>query len=498
VQYNSGNTRVVTMGFPFETITSATKRNQVMAAVLNFFGAAALPASTTPGTPDLVAATDTGNLSTDNVTNRNNSSGLKTLQFSLSGTVAGATVTIYAGGTAIGSAVASGTTTTVTTNGSTTLADGARSITARQTESGKSESANSAALSITVDTAAPTADVADISPDPRTSGVVSALITFSEAVAGFDVSDLSLTRDGGSNLLTGSNAPTSGNNVNFTVPNLLAPTSVSGTYVLLLTGSGVSDVAGNAVAADASDTWTHSLPSWLSAAGNAASWNSQTKALTVTGAATITADPASDQPAVTMSGGSAVLTINPSSATVVNLGSLTINNGGRATLAAHGAGVIRALVVNGGNPSIDATGKLDLTDNAMVVKNGTLAGIQAQVAATYNHGGWSGAGGITSGAAAANPDGTTALGFARNDLLQKTSFAGVTGLTAGDVLVKYTYYGDSDLNGATTLDDFTLFLNGYQNAKTTWSAGDYDYGGLTTLDDFTLFLLGYQRQGARL
>ena len=39
-----------------------------------------------------------------------------------------------------------------------------------------------------------------------------------------------------------------------------------------------------------------------------------------------------------------------------------------ATLAAHGAGTIRALVVTG-NPSIDATSKLDLTDNAMVVKN---------------------------------------------------------------------------------------------------------------------------------
>jgi hypothetical protein len=27
-----------------------------------------------------------------------------------------------------------------------------------------------------------------------------------------------------------------------------------------------------------------------------------------------------------------------------------------------------------------------------------------------------------------------------------------------DVLVKYTYNGASDLNGVTTLDDFTLFL----------------------------------------
>jgi hypothetical protein len=64
--------------------------------------------------------------------------------------------------------------------------------------------------------------------------------------------------------------------------------------------------------------------------------------------------------------------------------------------------------------------------------------------------------------------------------------------------VKYTYYGDNDLSGATTLDDFTLFLAGYQNGGTTWAQGDYDYSGLVTLDDFTLFLKGYQQQGAPL
>jgi uncharacterized protein (TIGR03382 family) len=83
-------------------------------------------------------------------------------------------------------------------------------------------------------------------------------------------------------------------------------------------------------------------------------------------------------------------------------------------------------------------------------------------------------------------------------VINKTEFKGVTGLDADDVLVKYTYYGDSDLTGVVTLDDFTLFLNGYQNAGTTWAAGDFDYNGLVTLDDFTLFLSGYQNQGAPL
>jgi hypothetical protein len=44
----------------------------------------------------------------DRITNLDNSTPSKTLQFLVTGTVSGATVTIYAGGTAIGSTVASG------------------------------------------------------------------------------------------------------------------------------------------------------------------------------------------------------------------------------------------------------------------------------------------------------------------------------------------------------------------------------------------------------
>jgi large repetitive protein len=64
-------------------------------------------------------------------------------------------VTLYADGTAIGSAVAADTTTTIVTGGTFDLADGAHGITARQTVFGQSESPNSAVLSITIDTSPP-------------------------------------------------------------------------------------------------------------------------------------------------------------------------------------------------------------------------------------------------------------------------------------------------------------------------------------------------------
>ena len=109
-----------------------------------------------------------------------------------------------------------------------------------------------------VDTTPPTADVVDVTPDPRNGAVDSITIVFSEPVSGFDLADLALTRDGGANLLTGrpdaAPPPTA---VTWTLGNLAGLTDVTGSYVLTLTaaGSGIADAAGNALAADASDTF---------------------------------------------------------------------------------------------------------------------------------------------------------------------------------------------------------------------------------------------------
>ena len=79
--------------------------------------------SAAPTGVTLNAASDTGTSNSDGITRRNNASPGSTLQFEVSGTIAGATVNVYAGGVLIGSAVASGPSTTVITNGSSTLAE---------------------------------------------------------------------------------------------------------------------------------------------------------------------------------------------------------------------------------------------------------------------------------------------------------------------------------------------------------------------------------------
>ena len=117
-----------------------------------------------PDGPDLQPGSDKGASDVDDITNLDNSSPSKTLQFLVGGTVSGATVTLYANGVAIGSAAASGGTTAVTTSGTYDLADGSRSITVRQWLPSQPQSADSAALIIWIDTQPPTASVPDLHP----------------------------------------------------------------------------------------------------------------------------------------------------------------------------------------------------------------------------------------------------------------------------------------------------------------------------------------------
>jgi fibronectin-binding autotransporter adhesin len=150
--------------------------------------------------------------------------------------------------------------------------------------------------------------------------------------------------------------------------------------------------------------------------------------------------------------------------------------------------------------STTGSGKFDITNNSLVIKNSTLATVTAQIVQGYNNGDFFGSG-ITSSTAANDPNFLTAVGYAANIDAAYVTFEGVGGLDDGDVLVKYTYYGDADLTGSVDLDDFNLFLAGYQdpaNVPQTWIYGDFDYTGSVDLDDFNLFLAAYQANGAPL
>jgi hypothetical protein len=170
----------------------------------------------------------------------------------LGGTAAGTlTVVLTGSGTTYNVAVSgmtgSGTVTASVSAGAATDAAGNPNV-----------ASTSADNTVTYDTTAPTADIVDVTPDPRDAPVASVTIAFNEAVTGFNLADLTLKRDGGSNLLTGSETLSTSDNATYTLGGLTGLTAMPGVYEVKLTvaGSGIRDAAGNALAADASDSWT--------------------------------------------------------------------------------------------------------------------------------------------------------------------------------------------------------------------------------------------------
>jgi hypothetical protein len=113
--------------------------------------------------------------------------------------------------------------------------------------------ASGASATFTIDTTPPTTTISPVSPNPTNSAIGTMQIVFSKAVSGVSLAALSLSADGGPNLLTSSQTLTTSDNVTFTLGNLSSLTAANGSYTLTLTaaGSGITDLAGNPLAAGA-------------------------------------------------------------------------------------------------------------------------------------------------------------------------------------------------------------------------------------------------------
>jgi hypothetical protein len=115
----------------------------------------------------------------------------------------------------------------------------------------------------TVVPVAPVLDIVPVSPDPTAAPVSSIDIDFSQTVTGFSLVDLSLTVNGGANLLTSSQTLTSTNDEDFVLGNLAPLTAGSGQYTLTLTpvGTGIVGSEGLALASGGSTSFVVQAPS---------------------------------------------------------------------------------------------------------------------------------------------------------------------------------------------------------------------------------------------
>ncbi len=164
------------------------------------------------------------------------------------------------------------------------------------------------------------------------------------------------------------------------------------------------------------------------------------------------------------------------------LSQFVLDDGGRATFDS-----ITPIVLETDFLSINtnAGGFLDIADNALIVDFGgvsPLGTIAALIDSGYNGGAWNGAG-INTSFGNANQ---FALGYGDSaDLLGGAgSFAGRP-VDATATLVRYTRYGDANLDGTVSILDFARLRGGFGSGS-LWSEGDFNYDDTVSILDFAL------------
>ena len=186
-------------------------------------------------------------------------------------------------------------------------------------------------------------------------------------------------------------------------------------------------------------------------------------------------------------------------ASTMTLGALNVGNGGVASMLADGS---RVLVTNA--ISVNGSGKLDLNNNDLIVEYtgaSALPLVQQLIQVARTGGAWSGAGITSSSARLASPANTTLGVVEASDFKSiygaDATFDGQT-IDTSAVLVKYTYYGDTDFNGVVDFDDYSRTDSGFNLGRTGWFNGDFDLNGVVDFDDYSLIDMAFNTQGAAL
>ena len=313
--------------------------------------------------------------------------------------------------------------------------------------------------------------------------------------------------------------------------------TVGGAFALTVGDGGVAcTTAGNntinaAVVLGANSTWTQASGGSLTLGGGL---NIAGRTLTKDGAGTLAIGGTQDHTAgsvlnvtsgvlslATDAGGTAGncnLAVSASAASIVQFGATqhlaALNLGGTSSAAIATGGtkaiVTKVLTLAESSPGVP-TSRLDLGDGNLTVDYAAggaspLSAVRDWVRAGYNQtggGDWGGQG-ITSSAAVGDAALLTAVGVLDNSdplVGGRTTFEGQT-VDASSVLVKYTYWGDANFDGAVTFDDYDIIDYYYwfplPAAQMGWWTGDFDYDGNVDFDDYDKIDYAYWFQGAPL
>ncbi len=183
--------------------------------------------------------------------------------------------------------------------------------------------------------------------------------------------------------------------------------------------------------------------------------------------------------------------------TAEDLASISIDSGAAVHVLGTGNALATSALVFTGTTNA-WQGQLDLGSSNLIVHGGDLPTLTNQLKSGYNNGGWNGLTGIVSSSAATDITHLAALGIAaNNDGSSNTLYSTFSDefVSTTDILVKYTYYGDANLDGQVDGSDYSRIDNGYLTHATGWNNGDFNYDGSIDGSDYTLIDNAFNTQG---
>jgi hypothetical protein len=144
------------------------------------------------------------------------------------------------------------------------------------------------------------------------------------------------------------------------------------------------------------------------------------------------------------------------------------------------AGGTTAITVGG--LSMGSGSGVDIGNNSMVVIGSSPDEITPMVRAAYHDGAWDG-NGIGSSAAKADSEHRTGVG--------------ITDAPDGNgTLVKYTWYGDANVDGKVDSGDFNALASHFGASSQLWASGDFNYDGKVDTVDFNALAGNFGASGA--
>jgi len=172
-------------------------------------------------------------------------------------------------------------------------------------------------------------------------------------------------------------------------------------------------------------------------------------------------------------------TLNFASAATIALGVLNINTAALAAVPVNSSAqtqlLLNGLSINGGT--------LDLSDNELFITYGSgsdpMSTIYSYLQSGYNNGAWNGTGIIST--SAQTPTNGLNYGLGYSDGQDGV----VSGLSSGQIEVKYTLLGDANLDGTVNGTDFSILAGNFGQGYTNWDQGNFLFGSSVNGSDFS-------------